>query len=186
MVLIVVTVAAGVIAGWVRGGRVRHIASASIRGGALVVAAALAQAVHAVAPQPQVAVAMTGLSQVALLAFLWLNRFAAGALLVAMGSSLNAAVILANGAMPVSRDAIIAVSRRPYEVMGRHRLLQPGDAFPWLADVTGLPLLRTVVSVGDVVLAAGAGMLVMWLMRPPRRPATSAADPVDGFRQTLP
>ena len=171
MVLIVVTVVLGVVSGLLRGGSVRHLTAASLRGAGLAVAAAVAQVVNAFVPAPAVAVAMTTVSQAALLGFLWLNRYAAGAFLVAVGSTCNAVVIVANGAMPVSREAIMAVARHPYEVMGRHRLLEPGDALPWLADVIGLPVLRTVVSVGDVLLAAGVGLLVSALMQPPRRRA---------------
>src|SRR5688572_13650269 len=172
MVLILVTVAAGVVAGWLRGGRLRNIAASSIKGGVVACAAVLAQAVHAVVPYPPIAITMTAVSQALLLTFLWLNRFVAGAFLVALGSTMNAAVILLNGAMPVSRDAIMSVARHPLEVVGRHRLLGPEDKLPLLADIIGLPLLRTVVSVGDVVLAAGVGLLVMELMRRPvaRRP----------------
>ena len=185
MVLILVTVAAGVVAGWLRGGRVRNIAETSIKGGLVACAAVLAQAVHAVVPNPSVAITATAISQALLLTFLWLNRFVAGAFLVALGSSLNAAVILANGAMPVSREAIMAVARHPLEVVGRHRLLEPDDRLPLLADIIGLPLLRTVVSVGDVVLAAGVGLLVVELMRPPRRRYASAPDGVDGLGEPL-
>jgi hypothetical protein len=97
-------------------------------------------------------------------------------------------VIAANGAMPVSREAILAVSRHPAEVVpGRHRLLTTQDLLPWLADVIALPPLRTVVSVGDVVLAAGVGLLVMRLMQPPPRRArtASAAQPLDGLDEPL-
>jgi UDP-N-acetylmuramyl pentapeptide phosphotransferase/UDP-N-acetylglucosamine-1-phosphate transferase len=169
-VLIAATVLLGVVSGWLRGGSLRHLTSWSIRAGGLAVAAAVAQAVHAFVPAPAVAVTTTVLSQCALLGFLWFNRYVAGAFLVAVGSTLNAAVILANGAMPVSREAIMAVARHPYEVVGRHRLLETGDPLPWLADIIGLPVLRTVVSIGDVVLAAGIGVLVSALMQtPPRR-----------------
>ena len=171
MVLIVVTVVLGVVSGLLRDGSLRNVTGWSIRAGGLAVAAAVAQAIHAFAPAPAVAVTTTVISQAALLAFLWCNRYVAGAFLIAAGSTANAAVIVANGAMPVSREAILAVARHPYEVMGRHRLLEPGDALPWLADVIGLPVLRTVVSVGDVLLAAGVGLLVSALLQPPPRRA---------------
>ena len=172
--LIVATVALGVLSGLLRGGSLRHLTGASLSGAGLAVAAAVAQAVHAFIPVPAVAVTTTVLSQGALLVFLWLNRYAAGAFLVAVGSTCNAAVIIANGAMPVSREAIMAVALHPYEVMGRHRLLETGDPLPWLADVIGLPVLRTVVSVGDVLLVAGVGLLVSALMQPPRQRAMAA------------
>ena len=171
MVLVVVTVAGAVVAGWLRGGRVRHLAAAGFRGTAIAAAAAVAQFVHAFVPNAAAGAALTGLSQAALLSFLWLNRLVAGAALVALGSTLNAVVIMANGAMPVSREALLHVSRHPAELVagGRHRLLEEGDAFAPLADVIGLPLLRTVVSVGDIVLAAGIGVMVISLMQRPRR-----------------
>lgn len=179
MVLVVLTVACAVLAGWLRGGRLRHLAELPFRGGVLVVVAAAAQILFAVAPSAPAAVVLTVLSQAALLTFLWLNRFLAGALLIALGSLLNTAVVLANGAMPVSRDAMIAIGRNPAELSaGRHRLLTEGDALPQLADVVALPLLRTIVSVGDIVLAAGLGLLVVAAMVRPQVGRHDAAQPV--------
>lgn len=176
MLLVVITVAAAVVVGRLRGGRVRHLSTASLHGGILAVTAALAQFLHTLAPHPLGAVVLTGVSQTALLVFLWCNRYVAGVLLAAVGSSLNTAVIIANGAMPVSREAIIAVSRHPQELVGgRHRLLTEGDALAWAADVIALPLLRTVVSVGDVVLAAGIALLVTHLMQAPSAGRVSRA-----------
>lgn len=179
MVLVAVTVVVALLVGAVRGGRLSNLATAPLRGGILVVGAAVAQFLHAVVPVAAAGVVLTGASQAALLTFLWWNRYLAGAVLVAIGSSLNTAVILANGAMPVSREAMVAVSRHPEEVSGaRHRLLADGDALAGLADIIPLPLLRTVVSVGDVVLAAGVALLVVALMTtpsPPESPGISRA-----------
>ena len=173
MLLVGVTVAGAIVAGWFRGGRLRHLSAAGFRGTGIAAAAAVAQFVHAFVPSDTAGAALTVGSQGALLLFLWLNRFLAGALLVAVGSSLNAAVILANGAMPVSREALLRVSRHPGELaaQGRHRLLAEGDLLTPLADVIGLPLLRTVISVGDVVLAAGVALMVISLMQRPRATA---------------
>jgi Family of unknown function (DUF5317) len=166
MILVVLTVAAALLVGRLRGGRFRNLAEAPIRAGAFVGVAALAQFLHALAPGRTAAVALTVVSEAALLAFLWSNRYLAGVLLAALGSLMNTVVIVANGAMPVSADALFTISRHPAEVTpGRHRLLTDGDVLPWLADTIGLPVLRTVVSVGDVVLAAGLALLVMDLMR---------------------
>src|SRR5688500_12497767 len=162
MVLVALTVACAVLAGWLRGGRLRHLAALPFSGGFLVLVAAAAQVLFAVAPSPPAAVGLTVLSQGALLTFLWLNRYLAGALLIAIGSLLNTIVVVANGAMPVAGDAMIAIGRHPAEISaGRHRLLTEGDVLPQLADVIALPLLRTIVSVGDIVLAAGLGLLVV-------------------------
>lgn len=167
MVLVLLTVAGAIAVGWLRGGRLRHLAAAPLRASVLVVVAAVAQLLHAFVAQPVAGTALTVASQTALLMFVWLNRWLAGALLIAVGSTLNSIVILANGAMPVAPEALLAIGRHPAEVgdARRHRLLTDSDALPWLADIFGLPLLGTVVSIGDVVLAAGIGMLVTALMR---------------------
>ncbi|MGH3664575.1 MAG: DUF5317 domain-containing protein, partial [Egibacteraceae bacterium] len=139
-----------------------------------------------------VALPLLGASQLALLGFLWANRFLPGMPLIFAGFALNAAVILANGGMPVDRDALEAVvSGAAAFEPGKHRLLAPGDPLPWLADVIPLRPLRTVVSAGDVVLAAGVAVLVANLMlldprasgRRSRR--SSAAEPVDGLDEPL-
>jgi hypothetical protein len=181
MVLVVLTVVGGLLVGLLRGGRLRHLADAPLRHTWLAVVAAGAQFVFALAPSPGAAVVLTGISQAGLLAFLWSNRLLAGALLVAVGSLLNSIVIIANGAMPVSREALLAITRHPAEIVaGRHRLLTESDALPWLADTIGLPLLRTVVSPGDVVLAAGIGLMVTHLMQPQRRRHAPAPETVAG------
>lgn len=167
MVLVTVTVTAAVLVGLLRGGSLRHLAAIRFSGGVLVVVAAAAQFLHALAPSPAAAVALTVASQAALLTFLWWNRYLSGALLIAVGSALNSLVIIANRAMPVSREAVLAIGRHPAELAGgRHRLLVDSDVLPQLADVIPLPVLRTVVSVGDVVLAAGLGLLVVAAMAP--------------------
>ena len=177
MVLVVVTVACAVLAGWLRGGRLQHLAALPFSGGVLALVAAAAQALFALAPSAPVGLALTAVSQLALLAFLWRNRFLAGALLIAAGSLMNTIVVLANGAMPVSRQALLAIGRHPAEVQpGRHRLMTETDVLPQLADIVALPLLRTIVSVGDIVLAAGLGLLVVAAMAPPRTARGSRAD----------
>jgi hypothetical protein len=177
MVLVAVTVVCALIAGRVRGGRLRHLAALPFTGGVLVLVAAISQVLFALAPSRVAAIVLTVVSQAALLTFLWLNRYLPGALLIAVGSSLNTVVVLANGAMPVARDAMIAIGRHPAELAaGRHRLLTDTDALPRLADVIALPLLQTIVSVGDIVLAAGLGLLVVSAMATPRPDRSASAD----------
>lgn len=166
MMLVVVTVAGAVVVGWARGGRLANLGSVSLRAPALVVVSLAAQLGSGLLdPGLGRTAALVG-SQLALLAFAGANRVLPGVGLVALGTLLNGAVVAVNGAMPVDRRALLAVARQPYEIGdGPHRLLEPGDPLPWLADVIALPVLRTIVSVGDVVLAAGIGILVLSLMR---------------------
>ncbi|MBA2528948.1 MAG: DUF5317 family protein [Euzebyales bacterium] len=181
MTLLLFTVAAGVAVGYLRGGRLRNLASVRLRAIWLVFAAVGAQAalallVRAGIPGSVVAVPLLGLSQLLLLSFLWANRMLPGMLLVFLGFAMNAAVIVANGGMPVDEEALRAVATGPSDfAAGKHRLLRPGDPLPLLADVIALPPLVVVVSAGDVVLAAGVAILLSDLMlRHPPQPGRRA------------
>lgn len=186
MVLVVVVLACAVVAGWLLGGRLRNLADVRLRSpwlafvavGLLVLLSGLGLAgVQLEAVTLPIVVA----SQAALLAFVAANRYLPGMPLVLVGFALNALVIVANGGMPVDPEALRAVGGASATIddPGRHRLLEPGDAFPLLADIIGIPLLRTVVSVGDLLLAAGVGILVAALMRrfppPPGRRTRGAS-----------
>lgn len=174
MTLVVVAVVAAVGVGYGRGGRLSNLAHARLARSWLVAAAVVAQGLLALLGAG--GVGRTGGSLLlvasygALLAFVWSNRFLPGMVLVFIGFGLNAVVIAVNGAMPVSRQALGAVGAGPGQfASGKHRLLRPDDLLRPLADVLPVPLLHTVVSVGDLILAAGVGVLVtnLMLVRPP-------------------
>ncbi|MDP8969395.1 MAG: DUF5317 domain-containing protein, partial [Actinomycetota bacterium] len=188
MVLVALTVVGAVAIGHARGGRLRNLGHARLVRGWLVLVAVVAQA--GLAALAMLSGRVGGLelagrlllivSHGALLAFVWSNRFLPGMPLVLLGFGLNALVITVNGAMPVSPKAMLALGVHPYEFApGKHRLLDPGDPLGLLADVLPIALLRTVVSVGDLILAAGVGVLVTNLMLdhppPPGRRARAAA-----------
>ncbi|MBW3594622.1 MAG: DUF5317 domain-containing protein [Actinobacteria bacterium] len=98
----------------------------------------------------------------AIVVFLAANRHLPGMLLAALGLLLNVIVISANAGMPVSQEAAeIAGLEGELTNLGiKHEVLGPDTVFPWLADVIPLPGLNALISVGDVVLAAGIGWLV--------------------------
>ena len=103
-----------------------------------------------------------------------LRTFSLAALLV--GLLANAAVIAANGAMPVDPAAIGAVlppadptASIGYTLRGEHELLTSSTRLPLLADRIALRPIRTVISIGDIAIALGAAALVVDLMR--SRPA---------------
>lgn len=121
-------------------------------------------------------------SQLLVLAFVLRNRRHRGMLLLGVGFLLNAAVIVANGAMPVDPDAIrrLGVSE-PGPITGKHELLTAQTRLPWLADRIPVPWLRMVLSVGDLVLGAGVlvladGMLRRGSQRDGEDPAVPARD----------
>lgn len=173
------TVLGAILVGYVRGGRLGYLGDVALRHGWLVFASVLSQvALAAVAalggPAAAVSAPLLLASHVALLAFVVVNRLLPGMALVFAGFAMNAAVITANGAMPVARDALLAVSRGEATTItpGKHRLIAEGDVLTPLADIFAIPVLRTVVSAGDVVLAAGVGILVVNLMAARSRPRT--------------
>jgi hypothetical protein len=81
-----------------------------------------------------------------------------GSILVAIGGCLNLLVVLLNHGMPVDPGAlVVAGAQMPHDalhvVLGAHTLLAI------LADVIPVGVVRSVYSVGDVVIAIG-GFLV--------------------------
>lgn len=109
-------------------------------------------------------------SQLLVVAWVVVNRYRPGMPLILLGLLMNLAVIAANGAMPVDPEAVTAAGGPDLVApLGKHELLTDATRLPFLADIFGIGLLRTVVSAGDVVLAAGLIPLVHDLMtyRPP-------------------
>lgn len=166
----ILVVGAAVLASYARGGRLRRITAADLRGGALLLVGLVVQLGVDVAAAREW---LTGppsyvlllLSQLLVVAWAILNRFRPGIPLIAIGLLLNATVIAANGAMPVDPAAIARLGIDGATVPpGKHELLTAASRLPWLADRLALPPIRTIVSVGDIVLAAGLVPLVHHLM----------------------
>ncbi len=81
-----------------------------------------------------------------------------GALLIALGSALNLAVIAANGAMPIDQAALESVGgRMPQDAL--HEPLTAQSSFATLADVILVAPLRAAYSLGDVAIALGGLLL---------------------------
>jgi hypothetical protein len=94
-------------------------------------------------------------------AFLAANARLPGIGLAALGMVMNVVVIAVNGAMPVSEKALerAGFEGRVEEFGVKHELLDDDTNLPWLADVIPVPG-RTIISLGDVVLALGIAQLV--------------------------
>jgi hypothetical protein len=103
------------------------------------------------------------ISNLLVVAFLYVNRRHPGMGLIAIGLALNVVVIGMNGAMPVSIEAARSAGVPPVPE-GRadveHERLNDDTKLPWLADVLAIPHLQQVFSVGDVVLGLGVAQLV--------------------------
>jgi hypothetical protein len=179
VIVLVLLLTVGV--GWLRGGSLEQLATMQLRWAWLVAAATALTVVGAFAgplglPAPGTVYVVSIIAGAALVcAFVVLNRHLIGIPLVAVGFAMNAVVIAANGAMPVSEraaeragvdlTALRAAEDAKHEFADRRTRLRP------LADVIPVPLpgpLRrgsNVVSAGDVVLAAGLAQLVLNGMR---------------------
>jgi hypothetical protein len=99
--------------------------------------------------------------------FVYGNWHVAGTPLIGLGLLLNVLVVTANGAMPVSVDAAARVGLTRAELaLGTDAVREPAsDAtrLGWLGDVVpvALPWRPQVVSPGDVLVAAGVGLLLV-------------------------
>ncbi len=111
--------------------------------------------------------------------FLAANVRLPGMALAALGMLMNVSVIAANGAMPVlPRAASSAGVPISAENAGlRHEILDDRTKLPWLADAIPAPPLRTVLSLGDVLLALSLALFVYrsTLRRPSRRSRSKGA-----------
>lgn len=177
MAFTLVVIAIAVAAGYARGGRISRLADARLRWSSLLfVGLAIQIAVDVVAPRVETfqGAAGTGLlvlSHLFVAGWIFANRYRPGILLVFLGLLLNAVVIAANGGMPVDPQAIADAGLPAREVLyGKHVIMTDTTQFAFLGDVFPIAVLRTVISIGDIVLAAGLVPLVGHLMT--YRPAT--------------
>ena len=169
-VLLVLALALGV--SLARGGRFRNIAEAPLHRGWLLAAGVGLQIVVDVAagrgvltPGLWSTYALLALSQVLVVVWVVSNRHLPGLVLVAAGLAMNATVMAANGAMPVAPEAIAALGIDGAVVPpGKHMLLDASTRLPWLADIIPMPPIRSIISVGDIVLAIGLLPLTHALM----------------------
>jgi hypothetical protein len=183
--LLLYAIAAGLIAGWLAGGRLSALAGVRLRLWPLAVAGLLFQLALFSAPVaaqvgglgPPLYVGSTAVVLVALLANFELPGFG----LVAVGAVLNLAAIVANGGqMPASAQAMALAhgsAAEPAAGFSNSVLIGPTTWLPWLGDVFALPQgipLANVFSIGDVLIGLGGFLFVLRTMRSGRDQAGSA------------
>lgn len=171
------------LAGLARGGSLHNLSQLHLRSWPLVFVAVAVQAVGAFSGSAALYVlGMVG-SAALVVVFVTLNRSLRGMPLIALGFGLNALVVAANGAMPVDQKAADRVGISTVSLYrhadAKHEIVDDTTVLSALADVIPVPLPKpidggsNVVSIGDVVLAAGIGVLVtqaMLRVRQPRDP----------------
>ncbi|MGQ0846636.1 MAG: DUF5317 family protein [Sporichthyaceae bacterium] len=107
--------------------------------------------------------------------FALVNRCVPGVVLACAGVGLNAAVVLANGAMPVEQKAVVRAGLDPaaaaLDADRRREFAGDGTDLRWLGERIAVPtpVRSEVVSLGDVATAAGLGLFVFGYARRHRR-----------------
>jgi MFS family permease len=166
----------GIVGGLLAGGRLSHLLSVRLRYGALILGALLLRIAtqwlidEGVGVVGQLRVPLFAFSFGLLMASLWLNRSQPGLLLAMVGIGSNAVAILANGGyMPVYGPAVHVVGLTEANLSPNFHVLLPDElglefllAAGPLGDILPLaiPFLTNVVSLGDILLAAG----VAWFL----------------------
>jgi hypothetical protein len=183
MLGVLAAIVAGSVVGLLRGGSFRRLEQVRLRRIPIVFAGVACQAVATVFERygsGWTAFAFTLGSFACIAWFAFENRRETGMPLIALGSLSNFLVIVVNGGMPVSVDALRRAGlgdnmRATLFRRGAHHALTPSTRLDFLADV--IPLrYGTVVSVGDLLIWAGIILLLQQLMVGPRgRHLTSAS-----------
>jgi hypothetical protein len=175
MSLVLLAIAVGVVAGWLRGGDLVRLAGVRIHGWPLLAlglgALLLVELLDPVHPTPLAVCAFVALVIVAVR-----NAHLVGAPIVVLGMLANLAVLIANGTMPVDPDALVAAGmvdaadRDRVEVTGARHVLEEDDHLTFLADIIPVPWVGRVVSFGDLIVLVGvADMVANQLCRRRRR-----------------
>lgn len=188
MLFVLLAVAGGLLAGAVSGGSLRRLSATPLRYVAVVGAAVALQVVAAVVLTGWAYATVLVVSLLLALGWLAANDRLAGRVLIGLGLAANALVIAVNGAMPVDLAAAsrAGIATGPLYGDPRHAVADPGTRLPFLEDRIALPLpwQPQVLSAGDVLVAAGAALMVAQAMRrkgasrtvpPPGAPAAAYA-----------
>jgi MFS family permease len=158
-------VVAGIIAGVAFGGDWRRLATFSLKLWPVLVLAVGLRLVGAFAfPDAPLALYLISLLGVAVVAC-W-NWRVPGALLIAVGTSLNLIVVALNAGMPYDPVLAVAVGAPPPSD-ALHVLLRSDTRLEFLSDVIPVGPIHSVLSLGDFLNALG-GFLIpfMWLQAP--------------------
>ncbi|MEV5963961.1 DUF5317 domain-containing protein [Kribbella sp. NPDC051952] len=162
MLLVLLVMVLAVAAALATSGRFERLSGNSLTGVHWLAAAAIGQLLGSFFGGTAYPVGLLG-SAVCIAVFLRLNLRHPGVGLLALGFFSNAVVVALNGAMPVSLAALARAGISTAVVSDpRHELADAATRLPWLGDVVpvALPGLGQAVSPGDVLIAAGAGLLL--------------------------
>lgn len=184
MFVLIAALAAGLVAGYALGGRLRNIEQLRIRWPWLAIVALGLQFV-AFSPLRDPlgetgVIALHFVSYGLLVWFVVANRERAGIVVAGAGLLMNLLAIALNGGyMPASRHALV-VSGEDYAgaTANNSTVIHEGTRLSFLGDVFAIPdgtILASVFSVGDVLIVVGVAILIATAMRaaPKEIPAPS-------------
>jgi hypothetical protein len=181
MVWLVVVLFVAMTVAVLRGGRLTNLADIRLRWWLLLPVGFLIQWATLLLPDrswaPTVGVSLIIVSYVLLVSMIVANRERAGMWLAGVGILLNLTVILANGGMPVLREAAVVAGGFTGEIdlagsfNYKHVVLDRSTRLPFLADVIPMRVAGhgQVISLGDVFLAVGLGRFLEAELRRPVR-----------------
>ncbi|HEY5686248.1 MAG TPA: DUF5317 domain-containing protein [Acidimicrobiia bacterium] len=181
MVWLVVVLFVAMTVAVLRGGRLTNLADIRLRWWLLLPVGFLIQWATLLLPDrswaPTAGVSLIIVSYVCLVSMIFANRERAGMWLAGVGILLNLIVILANGGMPVLREAAVVAGGFTGEIdLGgsfnyKHVVLDRSTRLPFLADVIPMRVAGhgQVISLGDVFLAVGLGRFLEAELRRPVR-----------------
>ena len=173
-----VVVVLGAAVSLARGGRITNLRTVRLRLPALLLVVAVGQLVLA-RVGPGGVTATTGVVvghlvvQSCVLAWVLANGLRRGMPAIGLGALLNAVVVVANRGMPVDGAALerLGVASADAVFTGSHHLATAATRLSLLCDRLPIPVVDTIVSAGDVLVAVGLLLLSDDLLRP-RAPAS--------------
>lgn len=200
MALVTIALVLAAAFGVALGGRPSALARVPLAGWGLLAAAASCQVGGSLVARAQDSSGAYEVGSVAavllIVGFLVRNSALPGVPLVALGLLLNVVAVAVNGAMPVSRWAAaragVDLSHIAAGLDARHQVAGASTTLRPLTDVVPVPVpgFREVLSPGDLLVAAGLGLLLVtallwgqrWRTRSPG--SDGSGTPADSVRET--
>jgi hypothetical protein len=187
MKLALASIAAGVLVGYISGGRVRNLVGTRLRWPGVALLGLVLQIVPLPGALSWAAFPLVVMSHAVLIFFALANIRSPGVVLILIGVVLNLVVIAANHGMPVTHHALVAAHDRAGIAELRHPSLRyhlagPHDVLLFLSDaIGGIHPFQFIISVGDIGIYAGGATFVAWATRrkkePEGAPGPVAAEP---------
>ena len=188
--MLFIAVILGIVAGLLAGGSLRNLLSAQLRFGALILGGLLLRVAtqwgldQGIEIIELLRVPLFAASFGLLVVALWLNRSQPGLLLAMVGIGANGIAVMVNGGyMPVWMPAVEMAGLSSADLSPTFHILLPDELnleFLLMAGPLGdvipisIPFLPNVISLGDVMLAAGIGWFLFSAI------ARGSADPDEG------